>query len=708
MFCNLSVFAQNHPTFSDALEHTNKEAEAFKSYDIFQSSSQPLSADLKAIATDIESVNVNASALSDIQEDQPDFLKFIIAHADETYTVKLQRVNLFADDFQLRNQNDETLSYNKGLYYRGKLEGYQQSVAVFNFFSESVNGIISERNKGNIIIGQLKDSDTYVVYDDQSMTVNPDFTCGVNDVEQMHEIPSQNQMSTNSSQTSKCVRVFYELTNDIYQNNNSSVSDTMNWMSSVHNIVASLYSDHNIPTVLSDVLIWQQLDPYTGENGEKLSFFRDNRNAINGDLAHLLDAPATGGVAYLNSLCQPSRYAFSGVSMNYQQLPTYSWVINVISHEMGHSLGSPHTHACFWNDDNTAIDSCGPDNGYSKGCDDGPTPTNGGTIMSYCHLDNNVGVNLGLGFHPQVGSYLDNNVTTKSCLGTDCVNSCMQTIADVTVTQSDFNSLTINIDDVLSNSWDYRIFEQYTNPGSFTTTNTNTIDINVQPATYYVIQVANICANGNYGGAFQYNFMSDADWCSGTLFTDSGGINNDYTNGENFVHTFYPNQSNQKLKLAIDSFDTELSADTMTIYDGESTDAPTFTNGEDLSGASVPPFTFQATNPAGAITVAFSSDGSVNAPGWEISFSCETFSVDTFKDIDIEVYPNPTSNKINIESTKRLDQIRVFDISGKMLLNKSINGQSSAVIDLSNLKSGVYLLKLNSDKASITKRIIKK
>ncbi|MDR9401792.1 MAG: zinc metalloprotease, partial [Psychroflexus sp.] len=260
------VYAQNHPTISDAMAHTNNQSVAFKSYDIFQSSTIPLSADLKTIATDVESVDVNASVLSDIQEDQPDFIQFSIAHAAETYTIKLQRVNLFADDFQLRNQNDEILDYNRGLYYRGKIAGHQESVAVFNFFSESLNGIISERNKGNIIIGQLKDSDTYVVYSDQSMTVNQDFTCEVNDIEQMQEIPSQNQMLTNSNQTSKCVRVFYELTNDIYQNNNSSVSDTMNWMSSVHNIVATLYSDQNIPTVLSDVLIWQQLDPYTGEN----------------------------------------------------------------------------------------------------------------------------------------------------------------------------------------------------------------------------------------------------------------------------------------------------------------------------------------------------------------------------------------------------------------------------------------------------------
>jgi len=65
-----------------------------------------------------------------------------------------------------------------------------------------------------------------------------------------------------------------------------------------------LYSDSNIPTALSEALIWQVEDPYTGDNLDKLTYFRQNRIAFNGDLAHLLDLPVTGGVAYINSLCQ--------------------------------------------------------------------------------------------------------------------------------------------------------------------------------------------------------------------------------------------------------------------------------------------------------------------------------------------------------------------------------------------------------------------
>ena len=704
LFLFASAVAQNN---SNTLPNFDQNAQSFDQYDVIQTSNNTLDASLRNIATDIQALEINFFALTALQNEQPEFIRFSFAHQGDTLNIKLQRHEVLSSDFQVRNQDDELLDYNSGLYYRGKVNNDANSFVVFNFFQESLNGIISQRGKGNRIIGQLKNQDQYMVYSDHKMSVNPDFTCDVNDIEQVQDLAPQNAVQTNSQATSNCVRVFYELTNSIYINNNSSVNQTTNWITSLHNIVATLYSDENIPTVLSDVLIWQQTDPYTGSNGDKLNDFRETRNAVNGDLAHLVDTPSSGGVAYINSLCQNTRYAFSGLSMNYAQLPTYSWAVNVVTHEMGHSVGSPHTHACFWNGNNTAIDSCGPDNGFSEGCDNGPIPTNGGTIMSYCHLDS-TGVNLALGFHPQVSSYIDNNIDTKSCLGTDCVDSCMQTIADVTVTQNDFNSLTINIDDVISDSWDYRIYEQSTAPGSLNTTSNNTIDIsNIQQATYYVIDVANNCSNGNYGGGFQTVYLTDANWCSGVTFTDSGGSNGNYQNNENFVRTFYPNQSNQKISVTLNEFNTE-DNDIMNIYDGESTDAPVFFLGEDLSGSAVPAFNFEATNPAGAITIEFTADGSVNAPGWEIFFTCETFSTDEFNENDIKLFPNPFADQFNIQSDIPVDELVIYSINGQRVYRKEFSAQSNLNIKLNDISSGVYLMEISSGQSSITKRLIKR
>jgi hypothetical protein len=65
------------------------------------------------------------------------------------------------------------------------------------------------------------------------------------------------------------------------------------------------------------------------------------------------------------------------------------------------------------------------------------------------------------------------------------------------------------------------------------------------------------------------------------------------------------------------------------------------------------------------------------------------------------VYPNPTSDKININ--KNVD-INVFNYIGDMIISKkNIN-----VLDVSKIKSGVYMLQINYDNKSITKKLIKK
>jgi len=65
------------------------------------------------------------------------------------------------------------------------------------------------------------------------------------------------------------------------------------------------------------------------------------------------------------------------------------------------------------------------------------------------------------------------------------------------------------------------------------------------------------------------------------------------------------------------------------------------------------------------------------------------------------VYPNPTSDKININ--KNVD-INVFNYIGDMIISK----QNINVLDVSRLSSGMYTLQIIYKNKSITKQIIKK
>lgn len=74
-------------------------------------------------------------------------------------------------------------------------------------------------------------------------------------------------------------------------------------------------------------------------------------------------------------------------------------------------------------------------------------------------------------------------------------------------------------------------------------------------------------------------------------------------------------------------------------------------------------------------------------------------------EFEVEIYPNPTSDILNIKSTCELNQITILDFNGKRIndINKHYNQ-----INVSNLPLGNYIIKLNCDTKEYFKPFIKK
>ena len=68
----------------------------------------------------------------------------------------------------------------------------------------------------------------------------------------------------------------------------------------------------------------------------------------------------------------------------------------------------------------------------------------------------------------------------------------------------------------------------------------------------------------------------------------------------------------------------------------------------------------------------------------------------------VQIYPNPTTAIININTTISIHKIALFDVLGKQVLSTNQTQQ----IDISHLPVGVYLLKAFSDTQTIIKKII--
>ena len=71
----------------------------------------------------------------------------------------------------------------------------------------------------------------------------------------------------------------------------------------------------------------------------------------------------------------------------------------------------------------------------------------------------------------------------------------------------------------------------------------------------------------------------------------------------------------------------------------------------------------------------------------------------------LSLYPNPVSNgKVYITTKNDFDkEIIIFDVLGKKVLQTML---SSKELNVSNLPSGVYIIKINEREASATRKLI--
>ncbi len=74
----------------------------------------------------------------------------------------------------------------------------------------------------------------------------------------------------------------------------------------------------------------------------------------------------------------------------------------------------------------------------------------------------------------------------------------------------------------------------------------------------------------------------------------------------------------------------------------------------------------------------------------------------------LNIYPNPANDRIFIEAESEIDEVVVYDIYGRVQNLRSPETQKlRSSIDVSSLKSGIYFVKINTEKGNIVRRIIK-
>ncbi|MDG1824225.1 MAG: T9SS type A sorting domain-containing protein [Flavobacteriaceae bacterium] len=73
---------------------------------------------------------------------------------------------------------------------------------------------------------------------------------------------------------------------------------------------------------------------------------------------------------------------------------------------------------------------------------------------------------------------------------------------------------------------------------------------------------------------------------------------------------------------------------------------------------------------------------------------------------DFKIYPNPVSNRVSVSAAESIDNMRIYDLSGRLVKQASPH-KAAFSVDVSGLSKGVYLVKLNAGDREATTKMIK-
>jgi hypothetical protein len=422
------LFGQNLRPVAQKVSDRKQQQAKFSSAQIFtvNSATRQQSAAIAGSVSNAVIMDFDQNAAQNLVSLRPENLNFIIPTVSSNIELELFQSNIFTPDFTVVTaSNNLPVTYNAGVHYWGIIKGDNSSIAAISIFDNEVTGMISSSSVGNLVLGKMENDNTgrHILYNMKDLKGVPAFECFTDDD---NASPSKENHTSSEKVLANCIRLYWEVNYDIFQNKGS-VANATSYVTSIFNQSAVLYANDAIPVMLSQVFVWDTPSPYTGTSTSALlGQFQTTRNSFNGDFGHLLGFAGGGGVAAsIGSLCSSnidSRQCYSGISSSFSNVPTYSWTVQVVTHEQGHLMGSHHTHWCGWS--GGPIDNCNTcwGIGTEGGCSNGPSVTSG-TIMSYCHGCTGVGINFNNGFGPQPKAAILSEYNSGSCL-MNCTVGC--------------------------------------------------------------------------------------------------------------------------------------------------------------------------------------------------------------------------------------------------------------------------------------------
>lgn len=375
------------------------------------------------------SFDLSSEVLKEFDQRKAEILLTIPTH-DQELIVSVVECNIYSPDFSVacKSSNGKYIKtdYSKARHFIGTVSSSNAESSVsLNLRNGQISGVIRIAGK-SYNIGWSPQLKRQILYEESDLKIERLLKCEQL-FEESHEENITQGFRKSSVNCSEAVEVYFECDYDMFLNFSSDTTAVINYVTDLFAEIYLLYDSENLPILISEVVVWIGDDPYT-DSSSGLFDFQDslNQNGFNGHLAHLLtnDSGQNGGVAYIDELCDNAPYAYSDITNAHQAYPAYSWDVQVVAHELGHNFGSRHTHDCVWGPNaNEQIDDCGNVHGGGSGSCYDPAnpiiPSQGGTVMSYCHLDA-VGIDFLNGFGPEPGTLMREKHSDCFCDNATC------------------------------------------------------------------------------------------------------------------------------------------------------------------------------------------------------------------------------------------------------------------------------------------------
>lgn len=395
---------------------------------------------------------VGLKSMSTVMEMDTTVLKYLVANKEESIEVslpykgvsidlELTKQNLYTPDFVVRTESGG-FQYEKGISYTGKIKGVDSSLVTLNLFKDDINGVVASPKLGELNLGRVPEVSLEYMLSDPSLVDTFTFECDVVTTPKLDSLRTaveaqiKNQVQV---QGTPCVSVDFELTYNVFTQFGG-VAAATNFITSVFSTSKAIFLAEGIDISIKLVYVWTTPDGYDPKQATALTQLSNKRGSdpsFTATFVQLIQIQGgNGGIAYLGPVaCGPLksyRFSVAAIQPNAGGSTVYNWNVEVITHEIGHNMGSNHTHWCGWQ--GGPIDNCYTQEGS---CNPGPTPApGGGTIMSYCHL-RSIGIRFVNGFGPQPGNAIRVGVSCSPCTTPPPASSCTDGIKNGTETGID-------------------------------------------------------------------------------------------------------------------------------------------------------------------------------------------------------------------------------------------------------------------------------